>query len=135
MGFTVIKVMALAGIWNVLMPLLAVAQTSCEFRQELAMGQEYYIYNKEYPGKYPASTSCTWYGTSQPGTKIIIACEVIALPSTRNCAGDKLSISLSGNENFQDARNYCGNGSVTLVTEANALAVGKNIIFRYIKCY
>ncbi|KAG5895347.1 hypothetical protein JTB14_003144 [Gonioctena quinquepunctata] len=66
---------------------------------------------------YLARHEPTWY-------QDYYSLRVIALPSTRNCAGDKLSISLSGNENFQDARNYCGNGSVTLVTEANALAVG-----------
>ncbi|KAG5893921.1 hypothetical protein JTB14_028731 [Gonioctena quinquepunctata] len=124
MGFAFIKVMALSSFLNFLMPLSVMANSSCEFRQELALGQVYYINNLEYPGTYPASTSCTWYGTSLPGTKIIVACEDIALPSTRNCVGDKLSISLSGNLNFQDAKNYCGTGSISLVTDGNAIAIG-----------
>lgn len=39
--------------------------------------------------------------------------------------GDKLSISLSGDPNFGDVRNYCGKGTLSLVSDTNALAVGR----------
>ncbi|CAG9820395.1 unnamed protein product [Phaedon cochleariae] len=73
--------MALAGVLNFLMPASLTLNPNCDFRQDLILGQEYYIYNTQYPGQYPPSTSCTWYGRSEPGTRIVLACEDIALPS------------------------------------------------------
>ncbi|CAH1162873.1 unnamed protein product [Phaedon cochleariae] len=116
--------MALAGVLNFLMPASLTLNPNCDFRQDLILGQEYYIYNTQYPGQYPPSTSCTWYGRSEPGTRIVLACEDIALPSSTNCNGDKLAISLSGDLNFADARNYCGKGTLSLVTNTNSIAVG-----------
>lgn len=51
--------------------------------------------------------------------------KMLLLFQTPNCSGDKLRISLSGNPNFSDSNNYCGVGSVTLITKANTMALGK----------
>ncbi|KAJ8979228.1 hypothetical protein NQ317_019080 [Molorchus minor] len=116
--------MALASILNFFMPVSVAINPNCDFYQDLIMGQEYYIYNQEYPGSYGPSASCRWVAHSEPGTRIIISCENINIPSSPNCNGDRLSISLTGNENLADSRNYCGVGSVTLATAGNSLAVG-----------
>ncbi|KAG5895346.1 hypothetical protein JTB14_003143 [Gonioctena quinquepunctata] len=124
MGFTVIQVMAMAGLWSFFKLLPAATNPSCEFHLELEMGREYFINNNEYPMNYPASTSCTWYITSQPSTKIIIVCDEINFQTARNCADDKLSISLSGDRNFQDAKIFSRYSLTSLVTHGNTLAVG-----------
>ncbi|XP_074029576.1 venom serine protease-like [Leptinotarsa decemlineata] len=124
MGFIKTTLMVLVGFLNLLGPALLVEAATCEFRQDLVMGQEYYIYNREYYGNYTPSTYCTWYQQSEPGTRIVVSCEDIAIPSSTNCVGDKLAISLNGDLNFRDAKNYCGTGSVSLVTNGNSLAVG-----------
>lgn len=36
-----------------------------------------------------------------------------------------MRISLTGDYKFYDSRNYCGSGSISLVSEANSLTIGK----------
>lgn len=48
----------------------------------------------------------------------------VFLFQSNNCVGDKLSVSLSGDPDFGDARNYCGKGTLSLVSDINALSVG-----------
>jgi hypothetical protein len=54
---------------------------TCDYFQELVMGQEYYIYNLEYPSSYSQSVSCRWSGTSPEDTVIILTCDDIDIPS------------------------------------------------------
>lgn len=84
-SFRVLKltlIMALPSIFGFLMPVtMAAINPNCDFYQQLVLGQEYYIYNDEYPGLYPPSTSCRWTGESPPGTSIVLSCEDIQLPT------------------------------------------------------
>ncbi|XP_018566053.1 venom serine protease-like [Anoplophora glabripennis] len=116
--------MALASILNFFMPVSMAIDPNCDYYQNMILGQTYYIYNSEYPTSYPTSTSCRWKANSEIGTKIVITCEDIAIPSSSNCNADRLSISLSGNDAFTDSHNYCGTGTLSLVTEGNAIAIG-----------
>lgn len=43
---------------------------------------------------------------------------------SKDCVGDRISVSLLGDPDFGDARNYCGKGKLTLVSSTNALSVG-----------
>ncbi|CAG9864067.1 unnamed protein product [Phyllotreta striolata] len=121
----------------------------CDYLQKFVLGQKYYIYNPGYPRKYAPGTDCFWYGVSPSGTSIVITCEEIDLPSvstaafladprvdlqvdfqlqTPRCNGDKLKVSLSGSSDFRDSRNYCGFGTVSLISEDNKIAVGDTLI-------
>lgn len=63
------------------MPVSVAIDPNCDYYQSMVLGQQYYIYNSEYPSGYPASTSCRWTANSEPGTRIVITCEDIAIPS------------------------------------------------------
>ncbi|RZB40648.1 Trypsin and/or CUB domain containing protein [Asbolus verrucosus] len=117
-------VMSIASIFNFFMPISLAIDSNCDFYQELVMGEEYYIYNQEYPNYYTPSTACRWVGKSPEDTNIVLSCENIDLPSSTNCQGDHLSISLTGDESFTNATNYCGQTALTVITEGNSLAVG-----------
>lgn len=75
--------MALSGILNIFMPMTMAIDPACDFYQDMAAGQVYYIYNQEYPNSYGPSTSCRWMAYSPVGTRIVISCEDITLPSVR----------------------------------------------------
>src|SRR5699024_761328 len=79
----------------VLTPVLAAnIDPNCDYYQELELGQEYYIYNKEYPDGYPYGTACRWTGKSPPGTVIVLICNDVTLPNV----GTRISVlSLIGN--------------------------------------
>nr|CAI5866305.1 unnamed protein product [Callosobruchus analis] len=63
------------------MPMSLAIDRDCDFEQNLVMGQEYYIHNKEYPQGVAPGVSCRWTARSQPGTKIVLTCEDVDLPS------------------------------------------------------
>jgi trypsin len=118
------QVMGLASIFNFLMPMSMAIDPTCDYFQELVMGQEYYIYNLEYPSSYSQSVSCRWSGTSPEDTVIILTCDDIDIPSSNDCQGDRLAISLTGDSNLKDATNYCGTTATTVVTQGNSITVG-----------
>lgn len=75
--------MAVSSIFNFFMPFTAAVDSKCDFYQSLVMGQEYYIYNMEYPSNYDNQRNCRWIGDTVNGTKIVVSCEDISLPSVR----------------------------------------------------
>lgn len=120
----------LVSILGICVPfLLAAFPPDCDYLQDFIVGQKYYIYSPGYPDNYHPSTDCFWYGASPPGTNIVISCEDINLPSTPNCRGDKLKISLTGNRNFADSKNYCGRGTVSLLSKQNKMSVELSATF------
>ncbi|KAJ8963446.1 hypothetical protein NQ318_018926 [Aromia moschata] len=102
--------MALASIINFFMPVSMVVQSELRF-----------LSGHGYPSNYRPSTACRWTAHSEVGTKIIISCEEVVIPRSSSCSGDRLAVSLSGNENFTDSKNYCGTGTFSHVSEANSL--------------
>lgn len=97
---------------------------NCDFYQDMAIGQEYYIYNKEYPNLYGANTACRWQARAPANSRIYLSCNPVQIPQSNQCSEDKLAISLTGNANFNDAKNYCGQGTLSLMSTGNALTVG-----------
>lgn len=73
--------MALANLWSFFMPISMAIDSNCDYYQDVALGQQYYIYNQDYPSYYPPSTSCRWIAKSPIETVIVISCEEIDLPS------------------------------------------------------
>lgn len=53
---------------------------SCDYYQNMALGQDYYVYNKEYPYSYSQGADCRWVAKSPPNTKIELYCEDIDMP-------------------------------------------------------
>lgn len=76
-------IMAISSILNFFIPITAAVDNNCDFYQSLMMGQEYYIYNLEYPANYKEGTNCRWLGEGINNSKIVISCEDVALPSVR----------------------------------------------------
>ncbi|XP_046737946.1 venom serine protease 34-like [Diprion similis] len=95
----------------------------CDYYQEISPGKTYYVYSPGYPELYTAQHSCRWYAKSE--SKIKLSCQTVHLPATNNCAGDRLSVSLSGDLELADAHNYCGIGSFTTTSNGNYM----NIVF------
>uniref|UniRef100_A0A6P7FK98 Venom serine protease-like isoform X1 n=1 Tax=Diabrotica virgifera virgifera TaxID=50390 RepID=A0A6P7FK98_DIAVI len=95
----------------------------CNYYKNLDVGQKFPVYNQQYPNNYSAGYNCNWQVQSPIGSKIIISCENINLPSTVECSGDKLKISPTGDTSFRDSRNYCGSGKISLVAQANRVAI------------
>ncbi|XP_056648011.1 venom serine protease-like [Diorhabda sublineata] len=124
MGLNGVLLINILSVLNFLTLKTVAVDPNCDYSQYLTVKTKYYIYNKEYPSKYTINTNCLWTGQSQPGTRIVVSCEDVDLPSTKNCSGDKLRISLSGDVNFADSRNYCGTGSFSLISNANLVAIG-----------
>ncbi|CAH0551938.1 unnamed protein product [Brassicogethes aeneus] len=116
--------MALSGIFNFLMPVSMAVNPNCDYYKDMIAGEQYYISNDAYPDYYGSSTSCRYMAVSPVGTRIVMSCEDITLPDTQGCSGDRLAVSLSGDPNFNDAHNYCGKGSITLVSQSNSIVVG-----------
>ncbi|CAH1279676.1 unnamed protein product [Diabrotica balteata] len=96
---------------------------NCNYNQYLDVGQKVSVHNTQYPNQYSRGYNCNWQAQSPIGSKIIISCEDINLPSTRQCSGDKLKISLTGDNSFSDSKNYCGAGKLSLVAQANRVAI------------
>lgn len=47
------------------------------------MGQEYYVFNEEYPANFNGTKNCRWIGESVRGSRIVVSCEDISLASVR----------------------------------------------------
>ncbi|XP_044265432.1 ovochymase-1-like [Tribolium madens] len=97
---------------------------NCDYYQDMQIGQEYFIYNKEYPNNYGPSTACRWLARSPENTVIVLSCNEMNVPPSSNCHNDKLLFSLTGNENFEDGQHYCGNNIFSTYTQSNSLSVG-----------
>ncbi|XP_017784093.1 PREDICTED: venom serine protease-like [Nicrophorus vespilloides] len=116
--------MALTGIFNFLLPMSVAFDSNCDFFQYMELGQEYFIYNKEYPESYGPGTNCRWVAQSPPNTRIVMSCPDINLPASNNCQADYITISLTGNSSLTDGNRYCGIGTINVVSAENALALG-----------
>ncbi|KAK4884987.1 hypothetical protein RN001_001258 [Aquatica leii] len=115
---------SLVNILIVTIPTIAAVDSNCDYYQDVAMGQKYYIYNREYPKFYGPATSCRWIGETSPNAVIVVTCEDINLPPSTNCQQDRLVISTSGDSKFKDGHNYCGSGSMSTVSTGNRVAIG-----------
>ncbi|XP_060536206.1 ovochymase-1-like [Cylas formicarius] len=124
MGSFSTTAMVLAALWNLLVPMYAAIDPNCDLYQEMIVGKEYYIHNKEYPQNYSRGSSCRWVAKSVIGTKIVLSCTDVSLPKSSNCQGDKLAVSSTGHQTLGDAHNYCGNGSFSTISQANTLTIG-----------
>lgn len=65
------------------MPVSVAIDANCDFYQEMVLGQNYYIYNLEYPDYSTPPVSCRWVGRSPVGTVILLTCEDIDIPTVR----------------------------------------------------
>ncbi|XP_046609889.1 venom serine protease 34-like [Neodiprion virginianus] len=99
----------------------------CDYYQVISPGKTYYVYSPGYPESYTGQHSCRWYAKS--ATKVKISCQTFSLPASNNCAGDRLSISPSGNLQLADAHNYCGVGTFDTTSNGNNM----NIVFTAFK--
>ncbi|KAF2903823.1 hypothetical protein ILUMI_02349 [Ignelater luminosus] len=123
-GTSLEAIMALAGFINLIMPMSVAVDANCDYYQDMTLGQPYYIYSPGYPNKYKAGASCRFVGVSPYDTEIVVSCETVDIPVSERCQQDRLSISLTGNINFEDSNNYCGKGTLSLVSKGNKIAVG-----------
>ncbi|KAF7283055.1 hypothetical protein GWI33_001510 [Rhynchophorus ferrugineus] len=113
-------------IFNFLMPVsmvVNVVDPNCVFYQEMLIGEQYYIYNREYPQNYSTGASCKWVAVSPPNSKIFLSCKDVIMPKTTNCRGDHLAISSNGQNNLTETHRYCGEGSFSLITKDNSLSI------------
>lgn len=65
------------------MPMSAVVSPldpNCNYYQELAMGELYYIFNNEYPRNYTAGYSCQWVAKSPLKAQIFLSCDDLNMP-------------------------------------------------------
>ncbi|KAH1015089.1 hypothetical protein HUJ05_012867, partial [Dendroctonus ponderosae] len=118
--------MILSNFWNFLMPMSAVVSPldpKCNYYQELAMGELYYIFNNEYPRNYTAGYSCQWIAKSPLRSQIFLSCEDLNMPKSSNCQHDRLEISSSGPKHLSESHTYCGSGSVSLILQGSTLSV------------
>ncbi|XP_044744420.1 venom serine protease-like isoform X2 [Coccinella septempunctata] len=107
-----------------LLNVLTSVSGQCRYSHDIMLGSQYYIFNEEYPENYRKGTNCRWSARSEPGTQIVLTCEEINIPQSNECQYDKLSVSLSGNANFADAHNYCGEGTLSLLSNDNSMEIG-----------
>lgn len=82
-GFDLKLIMALAGLMNWFVPMTLAIDTGCDFYQNMVLGQNYYVYNSEYPNYYGPGQSCRWTAVSPPNTKIALSCEDVNLPAVK----------------------------------------------------
>nr|XP_022906487.1 venom serine protease-like [Onthophagus taurus] len=117
-------IMIWTSLMNVFLPITTlVGAQNCIYDQELSPGQIYYVYNPEYPSKYAPGTNCRWYARSPIGTQIYLSCEEVIIPASQNCYNDRLLVSLTGNTQFTDAQAFCGNGTLSLISQSNLLSI------------
>ncbi|VEN62024.1 unnamed protein product [Callosobruchus maculatus] len=113
----------LAWLLSLFLPTSFAIDAKCDYQQDVLVGHKYRIDNKDYPHTYKPGTICRWIASSKSGTKLTLECDM-DLPTSQNCQGDKLLISLSGDPQLEDARSYCGKGTYSIVADSNRLAVG-----------
>lgn len=113
-----------AALLTILLIAPTLGQNPCDFYQVLAIGQTYYIHNKEYPLLFPQGTQCRWISSAPIGYKIELNCNDISIAQSPNCASDRMAVSLTGDPNFTDGQNYCGTGTLYLVSTGTSMSVG-----------
>ncbi|XP_049880102.1 venom serine protease-like [Pectinophora gossypiella] len=113
-----------AGIVLALFGFAAAQDSSCDYSQQVQIGQTYYVYSPNYPNYYPRSKQCRWVGYCPRGYNCRLDCSEIRLPFTTNCAQDRLLISKSGDLQLNNADRYCGTGSVTAVSTGQVISIG-----------
>ncbi|CAH1101638.1 unnamed protein product [Psylliodes chrysocephalus] len=96
----------------------------CSYTGSLALNSPTNIYNQNYPQYYVPNTNCLWVATAPAGSQINLYCQVVNLPTSPSCSGDRLRVSLSGDSNFIDEKVYCGSGTLSLTSTSNRLAIG-----------
>ncbi|XP_038218571.1 venom serine protease-like [Zerene cesonia] len=96
---------------------------NCDFDQEIAVGQTYYIYNPNYPNSYAPSTVCRWMLRCPPGYNCRLDCD-LNMPSTYMCSGDHILVSRSGDPQLVAAERYCGDGVLNVVSMGQTMSVG-----------
>ncbi|KAK7863273.1 hypothetical protein R5R35_001480 [Gryllus longicercus] len=102
--------------------LVGAARAQCDLQQHVA-GGVHYIVSPNYPLNYTAGTQCRWCITADPGAQLKLSCGVFKLPASTNCTGDRVRISLSGDDSLNDAHVYCGQRTFTLLSDANKLTM------------
>lgn len=75
--------MAVSSILGIFMPMSIAVDPKCDYYQDVDVGQQYYIYNQQYPNRYPSGISCRWVAQSEPNTRMILTCEDIDIPKVR----------------------------------------------------
>lgn len=74
--FLIIQLMIL-----VLVPSSLSIDANCNYRQNLQVGNTYYVYNTNYPNSYPRSQSCRWLAYAPTNYRIQLTCTVFQLPA------------------------------------------------------
>ncbi|XP_076175096.1 venom serine protease 34 [Ptiloglossa arizonensis] len=90
---------------------------ACNYQQELSAGNEYYVYNSEYPYNYKGQQFCIWTLTSE--YRVNLSCNSFSLPRSENCVEDSLSIQISQNTTHK----YCGNGTFSIESEESTMTI------------
>ncbi|KAL1512636.1 hypothetical protein ABEB36_002198 [Hypothenemus hampei] len=118
-----------ANFLNFFIPMTAFVNTidpRCNFYQEMAPEEIFYIFNMEYPGNYSSGISCQWIAKGPPRSKILLSCQDVVMPKPKflpTCLHDRLEVSSSGKKDLSELHNYCGEGSFSLLTQESTLKV------------
>ncbi|XP_063919490.1 venom serine protease-like [Zophobas morio] len=72
-----------------------------------------------------STKACRWIVENADGNRMRVSCDMVKIPASENCEQEKLSISTTGDKEFRDARNYCGNTTFIEYTKGNRLAVAQ----------
>ncbi|XP_066143131.1 venom serine protease-like [Euwallacea fornicatus] len=113
----------LTSQWLLLTLVPPIASKTYEYNKMIAVNQEYFISNIEYPKKYSELTAGVWIMHTEPGFNIYLSCN-IELPQSQNCYRDKFYVSETGDSDLLDANTYCGNGNLTFSSKSNFLSAG-----------
>ncbi|KAJ2940867.1 hypothetical protein O0L34_g10127 [Tuta absoluta] len=97
---------------------------NCDYQQNVQPGQTYYVYSPGYPNNYTPGVTCRWIAYCPSGYNCRLNCNEIRLPFSQGCTQDRLLISNTGDPQLNQAETYCGTGSVSAVSTAQAVSVG-----------
>nr|AXY94763.1 trypsin-like proteinase T2a precursor [Galleria mellonella] len=97
---------------------------NCDFRQDVEVGQTYYVYNPGYSSNYEPGVQCRWIGRCPDGYRCKLYCSEVSLPESPSCSLDRLLISKSGDPQLSAAEHYCGRGFMTVVSTGQTISVG-----------
>ncbi|XP_062558111.1 venom serine protease-like [Armigeres subalbatus] len=100
------------------------AFSGCDTVRAVQENEVFYIQSPGYGSYYKPNTNCRWRLNAPTGFQLYMNCYDVILPSSTNCAVDRIEVSLNGNALLSGAKRYCGLASFIVQSTANKLTVG-----------
>ncbi|XP_043461293.1 venom serine protease 34-like [Leptopilina heterotoma] len=110
-------------IFFLLLEVSKAQDTDCNFFTEIALGQTYFVYNPPYPNFSVGPQYCRFRAVCPPGSRILLNCIDIIIPTSLLCASQHLSIYTNPSNPLNLPLLFCGNGTLDVQSVGSFMTV------------